>query len=150
MIVNKTSIDTGLWNIERYLMAKYGVDTAARDMAPLRWYVDTGRASTDTIRRVLMAKPFMVGRLLHKGGSYDDAIQRVISYVMENNSIQNVYDRTYRNCEFYLSEGKEIALANEIGVLRGICYCMEELGMDIPGNLMTMIEIQQRLKAKDA
>ena len=150
MIVSKTSIDTGLWAIERYLMGKYGVDTAASDIAPLRWYVDTGRASTDTIRRVLMAKPFMVGRLLHRGGSYDEVIQRVVSYVMKNNGIQAIYDRTLRNCMFYLSEGKEISLANEIGVLRGIVYCMEDLGMPMPDSFMQMVEIQQQLKAKDA
>lgn len=143
------NIDNGLWSIERYLMNKYGYDTAQRDMDPLRWYIFTGRASAYVVRQILSAKPFMVGRLLHKGGSYDEAIQRVISYVTNNNSIQAIYDRTYHNCEFYLSEGKEISLANEIGVLRGVAYCMEELGMDVPTNLMGMIEIQQGLKAKD-
>lgn len=81
MTVNRTSIDTGLWNIERYLMERYGCDAAVRDMASLRWYIDTGRASADIIRKILMAKPFMIGRLLHKGGSYDDAIRRVLAYI---------------------------------------------------------------------
>lgn len=81
MTVNRTSIDTGLWHIERYLMDRYGVDAARRDLEPLRWYIDTGRASVDVIRRILTAKPFMVGRLLHKGGSYDDTIRRVLAYI---------------------------------------------------------------------
>ena len=81
MVINNTSIDTGLWHIQRYLMERYGCDTAALDMAPLRWYIDTGRASVDIIRRILMTKPFMIGRLLHKGGSYDDVIRRVLAYI---------------------------------------------------------------------
>lgn len=65
------------------------------------------------------------------------------------NKIMEIYDRTYRNCEFYLREGKEMSLANEIGVLRGIAYCMEEIGIGIPQNFYRMIEIQQELKEKD-
>ena len=68
---------------------------------------------------------------------------------MKKSNIQAIYDRTLRNCMFYLSEGKEISLANEIGVLRGIVYCMEELGMIMPDSFMQMAEVQQGLKAKD-
>lgn len=76
-----TKIETGLWHIERYLMLRYGVDTARRDMDPIKWYIYTGRASVGVINRLLSAKPFMVGRLLHKGGSYDETIRRVLSYI---------------------------------------------------------------------
>ena len=76
-----TKIETGLWHIEWYLMQRYGVDTAKRDMDPIKWYIYTGRASVDVTNRLLCAKPFMVGRLLHKGGSYDEIIRRVLSYI---------------------------------------------------------------------
>lgn len=80
MTISATSIDTCLWAIEMYLMRKYGVDTARRDMEPLKWYVNTGRGSVDDIRRILSARPYVIGRLLHQGGSYDEAIARVLAY----------------------------------------------------------------------
>ena len=75
--VDRVSTDVALWDIERYLMQKYGTDAAQSDMAPLRWYVETGRASVDFIRKLMIAKPFMVARKLHEGGSYDEALDRV-------------------------------------------------------------------------
>ena len=77
MNISKTSIDDGIWSIESYLISKYGVTTARRDIAPLRWYISTGRASCDYLRALLAAKPFVVARALHKGGSYDDVLARV-------------------------------------------------------------------------
>ena len=81
MNVNATTIDTGLWTIQRCLMNKYGVDTARRDMEPLKWYIETGRASVTFIASLLDAKPFMIARILHKGGSYDDVLKRIKKYV---------------------------------------------------------------------
>lgn len=39
-----------------------------------------------------------------------------------------LFDRTMTNCLFYESEGKTNLLLNEIGVLRGISYALEEMG----------------------
>lgn len=79
--ISATAIETGLWHIERYLMDKYGGQQASVDCAPLKWYINTGRAPLDFIRLVLNAKPFMIGRKLHEGGSYEDAINRVAKYI---------------------------------------------------------------------
>lgn len=79
--ISKTAIETGLWAIERYLIQHYGTSQAAQDMAPLNWYIGTGRASCDYIRALLSAKPFMIARTLHKGGSYDEALSRVKSKI---------------------------------------------------------------------
>ena len=79
--INATSIETGLWVIQRYLMERYGVDEAAQDVAPLSWYINTGRAPVEFIRMVLTTKPYMIGRTLHEGGTYDEAIQRVKDYI---------------------------------------------------------------------
>lgn len=38
-----------------------------------------------------------------------------------------LYRRTYRNCVFYMDENRQLELLNEIGVLRGIVYCIEEI-----------------------
>ena len=56
--VNATSIDTGLWAIQRYGMQHYGTDAAAQDIAPLKWYINTGRAPLEFTRKLLNAKPF--------------------------------------------------------------------------------------------
>jgi len=74
-------IDSSLWNITVYLMRKYGCDTAYREISPLSWYINTGRASTEFIRQLAKAKPFMIGRMLHKGGSDDEIIKRVKEYL---------------------------------------------------------------------
>ena len=81
MNVNATTIDNGLWAIQLCLMNKYGVDTARRDMEPLKWYIGTGRAPTQFISDLLDAKPFMVARILHMGGSYDAVLKRIKKHV---------------------------------------------------------------------
>lgn len=74
-------IECGMWNIKRYMMFKWGCDAADREFYPLEWYVATGRASTTFLHKLFDAKPFMIGRLLHKGGSVDDAISRIKEYI---------------------------------------------------------------------
>ena len=79
-----TSIDSVLWSVQFHLMRKYGCDTAARDVAPLRWYINTGRASVSFLKALVNAKPFMVARKLHQGGSDDAMIKRVSEYLANN------------------------------------------------------------------
>lgn len=79
--INRTSIETCLWAIQRNLMQRYGVDQSAQDIAPLSWYIGTGRATVDFIRLVMTAKPFMIARKLHEGGTYDEVVQRVKHYI---------------------------------------------------------------------
>lgn len=79
--INATSIETGLWAIHRYLIEKHGLDAARTDMAPLYWYVYTGRAPIDFLRSLLEAKPFMIARKLHASGSYEEALTRVKKYI---------------------------------------------------------------------
>ena len=43
----------------------------------------------------------------------------------DNENLIEIYNRTYQNCRFYQSIGDEKALLNEIGVLRGIMYCID-------------------------
>ena len=74
-------VDEYIWRVERYLMYRYGVDTAQRDTEPLRWYIRTGRASAMFLRLLTDAKPYMIGRLLHQGGSIDETVKRVRMYI---------------------------------------------------------------------
>lgn len=66
------------------------------------------------------------------------------------NTLNELFKRTLKNCAFYEKEGKTISLANEIGALRGIGYCMELEG-ECPHTeeYMHFIEIQQKLKELD-
>lgn len=75
--MSKTSIDGVLWNIERILMTKHGCDAAERMMTPLMWYVNTGRASALFLRLLCDEKPFLIARDLAKGGSIQDAVDRI-------------------------------------------------------------------------
>ena len=79
--VNRTSIETGLWAIERNLMEKHGVSAAQRMISPLHYYINTGRASTDFLRKLLSAKPFMIARILAKGGSDLEILNRIKGYL---------------------------------------------------------------------
>ena len=79
--IDYISVDNYLWETRRRLMRKYGTDESYRDIAPLSWYIGTGRASTDFLRALLSCKPFMIARKLHEGGSYEEVIQRVKEYI---------------------------------------------------------------------
>ena len=72
---------------------------------------------------------------------------------MKTENLMDIYNRTYRNCEFYRAQGNKAALLNEIGVLRGIVYCLEAIvGSDFVYQLVSfsafkeMIDEQQRMK----
>lgn len=82
--IGPAAVDAGLWAIQHYLMQRYGVDESARDIAPLSLYIHTGRATPDFIRAVLTAKPYMIGRKLHIGGTYDEIISRIKDYLVNN------------------------------------------------------------------
>jgi len=79
--VSQTMIDNTLWWIEKSLHKQYGVTGAERIMAPLLWYVNTGRAPVSFLVKLIQKKPYLIGRVLAKGGSYDEAIQRVKNYI---------------------------------------------------------------------
>lgn len=75
--MSSTQIDTMLWHIQREDMMRHGCTEAERDMQPLAWYINTGRASTEFLRRLMNTSPCMIARDLHKGGSYEEVINRI-------------------------------------------------------------------------
>lgn len=75
--ISKTLIDSYLWSVLSYLRGKCGVDGADRALSPLQWYVVTGRASTDFLGRLVQVKPYVIGRILLKGGSDLEVIEAV-------------------------------------------------------------------------
>ena len=79
--VNATSIETCRWHIFRELFKRYGIAAAEREIAPLNWYIDTGRASVPFLRALINSKPFMIARRLHAGGSDEEVLDRIKTYI---------------------------------------------------------------------
>ena len=44
---------------------------------PLNWYISSGRAPTPFIRQLLTIRPDVIARILLKGGSDQDVVQRI-------------------------------------------------------------------------
>ncbi len=67
----------------------------------------------------------------------------------EEEEIRKVFIRTIGNCCWYESKGDKVSLLNEIGVLRGLGYAMDSIGLcpyvDIHFTYF-IIELQQKLK----
>lgn len=79
--ISRTLVDNYIWNVKSYMMRKYGCDTAEREIYPLVWYIETGRASAQFLGDMVQRKPYMIGRLLHQGGSDDLSISRIRDYI---------------------------------------------------------------------
>ena len=72
--------------------------------------------------------------------------------VMDITALVEIFERSKRNCLFYESKGKKVSLLNEIGVLRGVAYCMEALTGYIPvedKEFMRLIAIQNEAKTQE-
>ena len=70
-------IDDTIWSIQKEIMKRHGVDAAYRETAPIEWYIITGRASAEFLRLLKSARPLLIARDCHKGGSYEEVINRV-------------------------------------------------------------------------
>jgi len=75
--VGINTVNDHLWKVRCYLMKRHGVDAADRIIDPLEWYISTGRASGEFLRKFVGAKPFVIGRVLEKGGTHEEAVARV-------------------------------------------------------------------------
>ena len=75
--MSSTKIDTMLWHIQREIMERHGVSASERMIAPLKWYINTGRASTAFLSALYEARPVLIARDCAKGGSYEEVINRI-------------------------------------------------------------------------
>lgn len=69
-----------------------------------------------------------------------------------NMNIVEIYERTKANCSYYEREGKRLSLLNEIGVLRGVAYCLEVMTGKLPfddSEFMRLIDIQKEMKNQE-
>ena len=77
-MVGYLTVENKLYEIQMWLVQheRWTLDTARRYIAPLNWYVATGRASTEFLKSLVSAKTFVVGRVLvNTYGNYDETIQ---------------------------------------------------------------------------
>ena len=81
MAIGYLAVDDYVWSVKRYLMGKYGCDAADRMVSPLAWYIRTGRASVTFLHKLTDTKPYVIGRILAKGGSDQEMIDRVRSRI---------------------------------------------------------------------
>ena len=61
--------------------------------------------------------------------------------------MKELYERTIRNCEYYEKNKDFTRLLNEIGVLRGIAYCLENDGQCVQDDerFIRYIEMQNNI-----
>lgn len=77
--ISPENVENAMWRIQMDLMRRHGLsfDRAAQLMGPLHWWVHTGRASTDFLHGLIVAKPFVISRRLIAGGSDEEIIKQI-------------------------------------------------------------------------
>ena len=75
-------VDEKIWQVQMYLAKSMPFNEAERTVYPLRWWVETGRASALYLKLLPSAKTFMIARKLAKGGSIQDCVDRVKAYLL--------------------------------------------------------------------
>ena len=81
--MNYQAVNNYIHKAVMYGTPRIGLDASYSVLAPLTWYIGTGRASYEFTARLAAKKPYRVFQVLHKasGGSYDDAIKAVKLYL---------------------------------------------------------------------
>jgi hypothetical protein len=72
--ISRTVFDNKIWEVQKYLMGKYGCDRGTVLIDPLKWYINTGRASVYFLHAFLNTKVYMTARRLAKAGTHDEII----------------------------------------------------------------------------
>ena len=80
--MNYEAVNNYIHKAVMYGAPRIGLDASCLVLAPLTWYIGTGRASYEFTARLATKKPYRVFQILQKaGGSYDDAIHAVKLYL---------------------------------------------------------------------
>ena len=72
-----TATENTISNIELRLAREYGTLDAQRKVYPLKWYIYTGRACIEFIKRLNASPACNVCKALHNSGSDETVIKRV-------------------------------------------------------------------------
>lgn len=82
MILSYTAINKKMHEIRMELWKKTGSSVRGDSlMYPLVYYVNTGRASAEFLKRLINAKTFMIVRKLQSGGSDQEIMKRIKKYL---------------------------------------------------------------------
>ena len=76
-VLSVTMIDNKLFDIKLEVAKHEGIHWADRDMSPLYWYVNTGRASAEFLHKLFSVKPYLIARDILKGGTDEEIIDRI-------------------------------------------------------------------------
>lgn len=68
-----------IFDVYRYLMTRCGTMTANRMIAPLEWWIKTGRASLQECKLLTGKQPYVIGRILKEkdGQDYSEIIDKI-------------------------------------------------------------------------
>ena len=75
--ISLTGIDAYIWDVQRYIMDHKGVDASNRMIYPLKWYINTGRASNAFLRKLFEISPSRIARICMGTGSDDEIIGKI-------------------------------------------------------------------------
>lgn len=77
-----SALDEYIFNVRRVLWKKTGsMDAGDALIYPLVWYIRTGRASVMFLELLAQKSPVRVANNLLKGGSVEEAINRLKKYI---------------------------------------------------------------------
>ena len=83
--VSFCNIDNAVHDIKTKMYKKYSVDDAERYIAPLIYYINTGRASTDFLRILVnlteRQKSTIANKLIKNYNNTENAINSICKYV---------------------------------------------------------------------
>lgn len=66
---------------EKMLWKKHGITEGSRLLYPLKWYLNTGRASADYIHRLADARSKDITAILEADGSVEEVCSRLKEYL---------------------------------------------------------------------
>lgn len=75
--VSASGIDNYLWDVRHKCHTTIGVDRGDAACYPLIFYIHTGRASIEFLRKLIETSPTRIARILMGGGSDDQIISRI-------------------------------------------------------------------------
>lgn len=77
-------LDIYINDVFRYCLKKKTVTASERCIAPLEWWIKTGRASLSDCKALIQKKPYIIGRILvaNENGSYNEIIDAIKKKIM--------------------------------------------------------------------
>ena len=75
--ISRNGIDDYIWDVEHICINSAGFAPGERAVAPLAYYINTGRASVEFLRKLFRVHPRWIARILLDGRSDHETLSRV-------------------------------------------------------------------------